>query len=554
MLGLNDDDAAGARRAVRLMLADPLSDKQAWEYAMEKVMEQPVMVRIGGQPRERQSDKGVLVKTERSGELVHELVVDSPVLRGHEAEVLVMRANFAEYPSGATAEDVEEVVLVPMVDIPADTKRTFPIRAPVHRVLLFSRGVGGVARVFAVPAVKQGGMVSAAVDLQGYAPHADENVPFQWVDVPSAQKALDLFRQGPQYAIEYERLWHQSNMPGLASWMKQIVDTPTGATKPVVRQLIESVLRNTLARLALEERRHKVRNESAVVPPNKGLQTISDALKHWAQAAHTELQDQLDVAFTSHEWRMLRWWKLFWRVDDVTTLTGTVLASNFLSKAERELVYLAGRMEQAAGTIPVYMQPVASGSKNAATTLAQDSAAVPSSETLSTLADSATSSAISSATSSITPSAVSTSTPSLLKWPFHISHTRTYLATTTVPALHALAQRLVLEAYATSSAAAAVAGLVWTSWSLYEAGAAAALGLVWAARRMQRRWDGARTFWEAEVREEGRKALRGVERSVLEKVDELEARENIRGDLGDDEINKAKELVEKARVALERMR
>ena len=46
---------------------------------------------------------------------------------------------------------------------------------------------------------------------------------------------------------------------------------------------------------------------------------------------------------------------------------------------------------------------------------------------------------------------------------------------------------------------------------LYEAGAVAAFGLVWSLRRMQKKWETARKFWEGEVREEGRKAVRAVE-------------------------------------------
>ena len=46
------------------------------------------------------------------------------------------------------------------------------------------------------------------------------------------------------------------------------------------------------------------------------------------------------------------------------------------------------------------------------------------------------------------------------------------------------------------------------STGLYEAGAFAALGIIWSLRRMQKKWEAARSFWENEVREEGKKAVR----------------------------------------------
>lgn len=49
------------------------------------------------------------------------------------------------------------------------------------------------------------------------------------------------------------------------------------------------------------------------------------------------------------------------------------------------------------------------------------------------------------------------------------------------------------------------------STSVYEAGAVAALGIAWSLKRMQGKWETARKFWEGEVREEGRKAVKGVE-------------------------------------------
>lgn len=80
---------------------------------------------------------------------------------------------------------------------------------------------------------------------------------------------------------------------------------------------------------------------------------------------------------------------------------------------------------------------------------------------------------------------------------------------------------------------------------MYEAGAVAALGTVWSLRRMQGKWETARKFWEGEVREEGRKAVREVE-GVVGKVLTI-SNKPVEPDT---EIVKAAEVVARAETAL----
>jgi hypothetical protein len=83
------------------------------------------------------------------------------------------------------------------------------------------------------------------------------------------------------------------------------------------------------------------------------------------------------------------------------------------------------------------------------------------------------------------------------------------------------------------------------STGLYECGAVAALGIVWSLRRMQGKWETARTFWEGEVREEGRKAVRGVEGVIGDVL--VTTQPQLQGDA---ELQKAREAVERAEAAL----
>ncbi|KAG7102208.1 hypothetical protein HYQ44_018018 [Verticillium longisporum] len=253
---------------------------------------------------------------------------------------------------------------------------------------------------------------------------------------------------------------------------------------------------------------------------------LNSGLAAWSQEAHEELQKQLDLAFAGRRWRKLGWWKLFWRVDDVGYLTSEILSQRFLPSAERELVYLAGRIEQAGAATtagaPIYAQPLPASEQPPV-------AAAPA------------------------PAIAARPTP---KWPTHIAFTRRYLHAETVPALQALAQKLVLQASSTSGLATSLAALLYMSSSvttLYEAGAVAALGIVWSLRRLQTKWETAREFWEGDIREEGRKAVRGAEASIADVLKgqtcgAAQAHEDGR------ERELARQLTEKAADALSKMK
>jgi hypothetical protein len=62
--------------------------------------------------------------------------------------------------------------------------------------------------------------------------------------------------------------------------------------------------------------------------------------------------------------------------------------------------------------------------------------------------------------------------------------------------------------------------LSMTTASVFEAGTIAGLGLVWSMRRMQKKWERAREFWESEITEEGRRALKQAEDDVKQVLDE----------------------------------
>ncbi|KAF4823491.1 hypothetical protein CGCTS75_v010384 [Colletotrichum tropicale] len=512
-----------ARELLRVLLADPLGDEAEWERAVKgHDTAQPLVVRVG----EAKGDeaKGTTLTISKTN-LLHELDVSSPALNGCGVELLLMEVNplsasAAAVGQAAAVMDVEQAVLVPTVDIQSSSGRYTPVTTPVHKAIVVSEGIMGAAAVAALPLAEYRDSVLAAVNLPKYPVEEGEQLVFQPIDVSVGSKGLDRIRENIGNAMEYERAWYKSNVPAIVEWLKAGVENnPAGATKLVVKTHIASLLRNALAEIEAEQARLTSGRLSAEVASPK-LAVMNERLAEWSQFAHEELQQQLDLAFAGTRWRKLGWWKLFWRVDDVGVLTSDMLNQRFLPGAERELVFLAGRIAES-GVVPALEAP---------TYTQPTSELQPQPETK-------------------TITKITSRTP---KWPTHISFTRRYLHEETVPALQALAQKLVLQASSTSALTGALAGLLYVSQyagSIYEAGAVAALGIMWSLRNLQKKWETARTYWEGEVREEGRKAVKAVEQSVVESLDTprdtpIE---------GEEELRKAKELVEKAEDALKRL-
>lgn len=521
---------ATAKELLRLLLADPLQEEQEWERQLADAdAAQPLILHVGSEQEEQQHPH--LSFSKRRDELLPEINVSSPALNGNNLELLLMETNPFNDGTGAGIEALEETVLVPTVDIPSNTGRYTPISTPVHRALVVGDGILGAASLVSAPLIQEDGMISAVVNLPNHNLAQDPTVyPFDVVSLPTASKALALFRASVSNAGAYEHLWYESNLPALTHWLKTgVLSTSPGTTKAPVRALITSVLRNTSAAVQEEEARLLSAALSSKVSPT-AISSLDRALAEWSESAHSELQSQLDLAFTGRRWRKLGWWKLFWRVDDVGMLSSDMLSQRFLPEAERGVIYLAGRIreaglvEQSDDADPTYPGPL-----------------------------------VVSAAPGNADENVDRPTPELQgMWPTHIPYTRAYLLETTVPALQALAQRLVVQSLSTSGAMSSLAALTYVSglWGAgaYEAGAVAALGIVWSMRRLQKKWEAARAYWEGEVREEGRKAVRATEASVGEVFERARRRES-EGEKGElEEVRKVRALVAAAEDALRRLK
>lgn len=539
ILGLASGSEPGgiAKEVLRLLLADPLSPEQEWEKALAgHDSSSPLIARIGAAAPDRQDttvEEGNL--TYAKGGLLKEMNVSSPGLNGHRLEILLMESNPLADASEGAFQGFEEAALVPTVEIPmSNTGRYTPVTTPVHKALLVTDGFNGAASLVNLPLLAHEDTIAAAVNLPGYRPENSAALPFVAIDTDLARQGLEAFRASSGSAFDYQHMWHKSNISAVLDWLKaDTMSTGTGATKDAVRNLIASVLRNTLVAIQEEESRRLSSALSAQMSP-AAVALLNKALTEWSEKAHAELQGEMDRAFDSRRWSKLNWWKLFWRVDDVGVLSSEMLSQRFLPRAERNVIYLAGQVEGSGLFGPglgktVYSMPTllpASGPKS----LPAEAAA--------------------------TAQPVATNKAPGTKWPTHITFTRNYLQSETVPALQALAQKLVIQSASFSALTSGLGALMYlSSFGISESGAVAALGIMWSLRRVQKKWETARKYWQSEVREEGRKAVRAVEISVADALDKAVSKGGNNGDTASSgELKTARELVHKAEDALEKMK
>ncbi|KAL9591485.1 MAG: hypothetical protein Q9179_007673 [Wetmoreana sp. 5 TL-2023] len=350
--------------------------------------------------------------------------------------------------------------------------------------------------------------------------------PLKAINLDRGEEAIATFRQSLDNSFNYEHAWFESGLPKVIAWLIEGTEALPGILKPTIRRLLETV--TTDVEYAIDrEQSEQLQKQASSVVPNTTRNTMDEFLTNWAEAAHTELRDDLDLAFESKSWRELAWWKLFWRVDDTTVIASDILRHSWLVDADRGMIYLAGRIEQAgllppspfttASITPTETNPDPStnpGSNPYHSKVHINERPDPLTRPFGTeppaayLRDIIPTSALPVPSSTAAPPnpLSSKSIPS-------IGHMRLYMIDTTIPALQSLSQRLVLHALSTTFLTSSLSALVYVSvptTSVYESGAIAAVGAVYALRRLQRKWEEARSRWMALVREEGRRVLRRV--------------------------------------------
>ncbi|KAF1994850.1 hypothetical protein P154DRAFT_557060, partial [Amniculicola lignicola CBS 123094] len=510
-----------AEEVARLLLADPLGGEEHWERALgenagREKDERAVLLRFGDEDDAHAPNP--LFKT---------LTIPSRILKAHNMEVLVSTLNvgMCDAPTVKAADGPNEAILVPKLYSPS--ARGVPVPYPVHKAILVGQGLeSAVAYGKYTSAGISGGrgamkdLTKVVIDLPPPARELETNSKVTpsctQVSIASGTKALATFRESIANSEAYEQGWYRSGLPQLSQWLvdglQSSPEAPTG-TKPIMSTLVSSIADDVETSITAED----VAQLQSHLSPATHAETTTSILSHlskWAETSHAELRDQLDAAFMSRNWHKLSWWKLFWRVDDVTMICEELLSRHWLVSAEKNCVFLAGCMDQAGypnTLIPsLTTAPSLEQETEELTTAAVEERLGPLQKVLNTKP-------IPETDPPITRLDVSTDVLEAVPWPSQLPSSRSALISTTIPPLQSLAQGLVLQTLSTTSLASALSALLYVSmstFSLFEASAIAALGLVYSLRRMQTLWQEGRQLWEAEVREEGRRTLKKTEDAV----------------------------------------
>lgn len=428
-------------------------------------------------------------------------------------EILVSSLG-AEADSSAS-QFTADTFLVPTVTIrTSHSGRHNVVRYPVHKSIVCGSGVDDLVSYSGLIArsdlKREKKSVYGAIEIE-VSDKEKRNDRFAFVDIKQAEEALNKFRESVQNASLYERGWNSSGVQPVVDWlasMRESGESLDPSLKTLILSLLDAAEEGVLAKEA-----RKAQELQAAGASEEVRTELDRSVGLWAERAHSELRSSLEEGFASNRWRGLAWWKLFLRVDDVSMLTSEILERRYLQGAEKEVIWTAGQLQQA-GLMdnPESAEPSELKEGEQQALVEQTTSPVP--------------------------------------WPVQISTSRTRLLNTTVPALQALAQRLVLFSMSTTTLTSALSGLTFFSFptaSVYETCTLAAVGLVYSLRRQQTNWERAREFWEDEVREEGRTALRSTEEQLRTLVQEG-GRPAIEGT--EDE---ARESIEQARKAVEDM-
>lgn len=486
--------------------------------------------------------------------LVRTLSLPSQTLQSHNIEVLIQPASAPSHGNKVGAG----MYLIPGLEAPSSaTGRFSTITYPVHKALILAPDMDGIQSLLPSESPNETAigedMVTTVVDTPWSSLSAGGQTVHQVnpINLNRAEEAIETFRRSLDNSFSYEHTWFQSGLPKISAWLLDGTEALPAIVKPTNRRLIETLTANIEEAIEKEEAAKNEKQASTIVPTFT-RDILNARITKWAEDAHTELRDKLDLAFSSKNWRKLAWWKLPWRVDDVTYITSDILRQSWLVDADRTILYLAGRIEQA-GLLP-------GNSVNAATNpdtyhhhpYNNNDTPTPNQQPtpeamFSTPPPTIPFASLIPLPPPPTPKTHPLSLPSNPRYPIpSIAHTRAYLLHTSIPPLQSLAQRLLLHFLSTTFLTSSLSTLLYISistTSVYEAGGIAALGAVYGMRRLQRKWEGERERWVGMCREEGRRVLKRVEEGwreavweggmgVKEDEGEKEGRERARGCVG----------------------
>lgn len=468
--------------------------------------------------------------------LIKTISTPSSILHKHKLEILIHSLGAAK----GVADSAD--LLVPSLATPSAAGRTSQVEFPVHKALLYIESLNDLrfirqsdetTKEIEIPIIQ--GLVDGSWSaLQHNGSEHDGTVA---INLGLGEVAVEIFRKSIERAMDFEHAWYDSGLPGVVSFVTEGTSASASELKPSVRRLISHIAETVDRAIHKEHDIQQATASSNTVSPSS-REILNEAISIWAEKAHTSLRDDLTEAFYSKSWRKTKWYKLFWRVDEISFVTSDILSRAWLVDGEHELIWLSGRIYQSGLIGPPRLRPPPPRDSNP-----EDEYTIlrgPPPVTLEQMPE--------DKARPFEPDAEHPPTETLHPWHQDIGHGREALARTTIPPLQALSQKILLQTLSTVGLTSSLSALLYISisaTSVYEAGAIAALGLVWSLRRMQRQWEGARRAWRDTIREEGRVVLRRAEESVRSIV-------RLGGYVQVDAIEEAQR--QKAKVAVEKVR
>jgi hypothetical protein len=567
-LGKNGQHAA--RQLAKVLFSDALEDEQAWEKILNNQYDgSSILLRYG----EAIGESGV----QKNSPLIQTLDVPSPLLRRLNLEILVTPLGDDIAVSG-NAASLEETILVPPVTISnSSAGRVGFVRHPVHRALIVAEGISGAIAYGKLPSgCVNGDTVNAALSIPlrpaPAAASGEAEAPDNSIDIDLASHSISIFRADKANGAAFNKEWQASRVPIVTSWLKRTVDNSTSedGLKPAVRGLIEALLSSAEKTLNVAESR-AAKSSAASNVPDTIRTSLRQATATWSEEAHGDLSVNLDTALDSSAWRKTAWWRLFWRIDEVSLSASEVLVRGWLIEAEQTLAFLSGRILQAGVASAADMRGVqgtssSSTNDNNPGTHTKKISSLLNAKHEAIVADYNSTRETSSQKGTVAE--VLNFTPMLARvhkesglnplfnppWPQSIGVARQQMLHELVPALHRKAQGLLVNVLSLMGGSGVLAGTVFAASSgtaLYEAGAVAALGLVWSLRRLQVKWGRERKNFRETVRENGRRVLVDVEGQLRDLI-EHGGRVKVNG-TSEREWREARKGLKAAREALEKL-
>jgi hypothetical protein len=559
VLGLNVSDAA--RRLAHLLLVDPSKPRQEWEGRLETSLSeqgQGLIVRFGSPPNEA-------LQTPRS--VLSTLVVPAPILRDLSLEILITSAVDASDPEIISGSGTSpDLFLCPTVGTPLSTTgRQYSIIQPVHRAVMVadgSRQFLSVSELLArtrFESRSERDLVGVVLNLSTQSGGSDSKTML--VDLDRAERGLQAFREGGTGALDFEREWAES---GVKAFLKSLSDWSVEGglgISSLLHGLIATMLQSTAANVASQAEEAQIRARSMAVSPQSRL-LLENAIDMFSRQGHTELQTGLAAAWSSRNWRKLAFWKLFWRVDDVSLIVADLISTAWLPRTEHAVYELCGRMKQA-GIITLRSGPTAkpaaapepqvasvslqAGLENAASAVVHQPLVLASGGSFEALPAPVMPPAgaqVSAGSSAAPPSSLTSA----------ISVSRQGTMAKEIAKLTTSAQKIVLEALTIIGVSGAMSGLSFlsvTSGSIYESATILALGTAYALRRMQKEWECQCRDLENDLMDEGRLVLKRTEAHVRRLVKEASIIVRDEADL--QARTEAADAVQRATEALEKL-